>query len=215
MCTAYELGKRGGSFPDRLKSQAVDVLLEVSETRIVRPTLLAPVIVADGSARTMSWGFRRSFAAKVKRRGPVARTIVNSREDKLDGRTWKKAFAENRCLIPVAAFFEWLDAGGRKIPLRFAGPDDGWLWIAGIWEDDPEHGECFSMITTEPNDVVKSVHDRMPALLQASQITPFLDGEMNEFGPSSVILEHAEAANFLKPNAAKKKPPESTQGELF
>jgi putative SOS response-associated peptidase YedK len=215
MCTAYELGKRGGSFPDRLKSQAVDVLLEISEVRIVRPTLPAPVIVADGSARTMSWGFRRSFAAKAKGRAPVMRTIVNSREDKLHGRAWKMAFAENRCLIPAASFFEWVDCGGRKVPLRFTGTDGGWLWIAGIWENHPENGRCFSMITTEPNHVVKAVHDRMPAVLHESQISPFLDGTLNEFGPSTVVLSHAQAANFLNPGKSGKQAPGSTQGELF
>ena len=215
MCTAYEIGKRGGSFPDRLKSQAVDVLLEISETRIVRPTLEAPVIVEDGSVRSMAWGFRRSFSAKIKGRAPVMRTIVNSREDKLNGRTWKQAFAGNRCLIPVTAFFEWTDVDGRKIPLRFTALDDGWLWVAGIWEDDSEHGECFSMITTEPNEVVTPVHDRMPAVLLESQISPFLDGELHDFGPSSVALSHAEATNFLKPEAVKMKRPESAQGELF
>ena len=119
MCTAYELGKRGGSFPDRLTAQAVDVLLEIAETRVRRPTLAAPIIVADGSARTMSWGFRRSFAAKTNGHATVMRTIVNSREDKLDGRTWKKAFMENRCLVPVTAFFEWTEVGGRNNGVLF------------------------------------------------------------------------------------------------
>ncbi|MEO8616887.1 MAG: SOS response-associated peptidase family protein, partial [Luteolibacter sp.] len=195
----YELGKRGGSFPDHLKSEAVDLLLEISGVHLIRPTIPAPVIVMDGSARTMSWGFRRSFAPKVKGRAPVMRTIVNSREDKLDGRMWKKAFAESRCIIPAFSFFEWVDDHGKKVPLRFSRPGDGWLWIAGIWEDHEDHGECFSMNTTEPNDVVEPVHDRMPAVLQESQIAPYLAGELNEFGPSAVGLEFAESANFLKP----------------
>ena len=135
--------------------------------------------------------------------------------DKLDGRTWKKVFAERRCVIPAASFFEWVDSGGKKVPLRFSRPGDGWIWIAGIWEDHKDHGECFSMITTDPNAVLEPVHDRMPAVLQGSQITPFLAGELNEFGPSAVILEFAEAANFLKPAGRATKPGDVAQGELF
>jgi len=113
MCTAYELGKRGGSFPDHLNSESVDILVAISGTLLIRPAIPAPVIVADGTARTMRWGFRRSFARKIKGKDPVMRTIVNSREDKLDGRTWKKAFTENRCLIPAASFFEWVEGKWR------------------------------------------------------------------------------------------------------
>ncbi len=205
MCTAYELGKRGGSFPDHVKAQAVRELLGLVGVRIIRPTLPAPVIMPDGELRTMLWGFRRPVpGGKTKQ---LWRTIVNSREDKLQGRTWSKAFRERRCLIPAAAFYEWMERGGKKVPLRFERPADEWAWIAGIWEEDKERGECFSMITTEPNSVLEPVHDRMPAVLAETQVVPFLNGELNEFGPSSVLLQFNETANFLK-----RKP---DQGELF
>ena len=214
MCTAYELGKKRGSTPGYLNPKAVAEILKIKETRIVRPTLPAPVILADGSLTTMSWGFRRSFAPKVKGNKPVWRTIVNSREDKLGGRTWKEAFALRRCLIPASSFFEWVEMGGRNVPLRFERPGGEWIWIAGIWEMDAERGECFSMITTEPNSVLESVHDRMPAVLSGAQIPSFLSGELNEFGPSSVDLQFSEGSNFLKPNASGKHTPPA-QGELF
>ncbi len=215
MCTAYELSKSGGSFPDHLNSETVDLLLGISGVHLTRLTIPALVIVVDGSARTIAWGFRRSFPPKVKGCSPVMRTIVNSREDKLDGRMWKKAFEESRCIIPACSFFEWAKDHGKKVPLRFFRSDDGRLWIAGIWEDHDDHGECFSMITTEPNAVVEPVHDRMLAVLQESQITPYLAGELNEFGPSAVALEFAEAANFLKPARKGKKSGGTSQGELF
>ena len=70
------------------------------------------------------------------------------------------------------------------------------IWIAGIWEVGV-NGECFSMITTEPNRVVLPVHDRMPAVLSDEQIEPYLDRELNEFGPSGMELRYSQAANFL------------------
>lgn len=212
MCTAYELGKRGGSFPWRVKAAAVKELLSIAKTQLIRPTIPAPVILPDGTLRTMSWGFRRVFAAKTKGKPPTRRTIVNSREDKLDGRTWKEAFQMRRCLIPAASFYEWVEIEGRNVPLRFERPGDEWIWIAGIWEEGQE-GECFSMITTEPNGVLAPVHDRMPAVLSGEQIAPFLDGDLNAFGPSAVALQYQESANFLKSGKATK--PLPPQGELF
>lgn len=215
MCTAYELGKRRGSFPEHLKSQAIDELLSVDETHLIRPTHPAPVILPDGSLRVMRWGFKRQFAPKAKGGRPVSRTIVNSREDKLGGPTWRNAFAERRCLIPAACFYEWVERRGKSVPLRFEKPTNDWIWIAGIWEQDSERGECFSMITTDPNDVLEPVHDRMPAALTDQQIAPFLQNELHEFGASSVPLVFREAKNFLKRDDAGADPPASVQGELF
>lgn len=216
MCTAYELGKRGGSFPEWVNADAIEVLLGLGESpRLIRPTLSAPVILPDGSATTMGWGFRRTFAPKIKGKAPVMRTIVNSREDKLEGRTWRKAFRESRCLIPASSFYEWIEVGGKMTPLRFERPSGEWLWIAGIWETNEDHGDCYSMITTEPTAAIAPIHDRMPAVLGDSQIAAFLNGQLNEFGPSSVALAFQEAENFLKPKASGGTPPDQAQGELF
>jgi putative SOS response-associated peptidase YedK len=212
MCTAYELGKQRGSTPGYLGTEAVAEILSIKQTRLIRPTIPAPVILPDGSLRTMNWGFRRAFAPKAKGRPPTWRTIVNSREDKLDGRTWKEAFTLRRCLIPASSFFEWVEMDGRNVPLRFERPGGEWLWIAGIWEKG-EQGDCFSMITTEPNTILRPVHDRMPAVLGEGQMIPYLTGELNNFGPSAVTLQFQEAANFLRPGKAPDPP--SAQGELF
>jgi putative SOS response-associated peptidase YedK len=206
MCTAYEIGKRGGSFAEHVKVAAFEYLMGL-EAAIIRPTLPAPVVMPDGGVKTMLWGFRRPVpGGKTKQ---LWRTIVNSREDKLGGRTWSKAFKERRCLIPAAAFYEWIDGPRGKVPLKFESRGRGLMWIAGIWEEDKERGECFSMITTEPNAVVGPVHDRMPAVLMPGQIAPYLGGGLQEIGPSAVDLAYEEAANFLK----RKEPP--PQGELF
>ncbi len=210
MCTAYEIGKKANRLPARVKIPAVEKLRSLGEKWIVRPTLLAPVIMPDGDLQEMSWGFRRKFRGA---KGVVSRTVVNSREDKLDSAMWREAFRERRCLIPAIAFYEWVEAPGCKAaPLRFTREDDGWIMIAGIWEEG-ETGPCFSMLTTESSAFVRKVHDRMPAVLTDSQIDPFLDGDLHEFGPSVVPLQHVGAVNFLKPEPPP--PVDGSQGFLF
>lgn len=206
MCTAYEVGwRKRGSDPNYTEPSAISCLLK-EETRIIRPTLPAPVIMPDMSLRTMLWGFRIPVPGK---KGTM-RTVVNSREDKLDGHTWNKSFRERRCLIPATAFYEWVDGKGGKVPLRFERPDHQTTFIAGIWRIEEGRGECFSMITTEPNGVLAPVHDRMPAVLADDQIPTYLSGDLHEFGPSRVGLIYAEAENFLKKIS---EPP--AQGDLF
>ena len=193
MCTAYQTGRGAGSVAARQQA-AIDVIASGPE-RLIRPTLRAPVILPDGEVREMSWGFRRSFRGV---RGPVTRIVVNSREDKLGGPMWWEAFRGRRCLIPATAFYEWVEGPGRAaVPLRFSAVDDAMLMIAGIWESG-EKGPCFSMITTEPSESVRKVHDRMPAVLTDAQLDGYLDGDLGCFGPSAVELRHAQVDNFLR-----------------
>lgn len=211
MCTAYEIGRKGKRLPEFSSPAMAGFLGALSQLRIVRPTLMAPVMMPDGSPREMSWGFRREFKGKSGKQ--ITRTIVNSREDKLASVTWREAFDNRRCVIPAATFYEWIKGpDGKSAPLRFSRRDDEMIWIAGIWEEG-EGGECFSMITTEPNEAVRPVHDRMPAVLTDKQIEPYLEHKLNELGPSQVELQHSQTENFL--TAKPKARPSTDQEFLF
>lgn len=186
MCTAYELGRRGGSFPARLIASAVTELRKTDQ-RLLRPTLSAPVVLADGRLEPMRWGFRRAFS----------NAVVNAREDKLQSRMWKVAFDTQRCLIPAMAYYEWSGPKGQKLTHRFTHADGELLWIAGIWEKSADLGACFSMITTEPTGVASGVHDRMPAVLSLAETGQYLDGFLKKFRPQAQLLSVADSANPL------------------
>ncbi|MEO5716534.1 MAG: SOS response-associated peptidase family protein [Luteolibacter sp.] len=212
MCTAYEVaGKKRGSDPGYLDAAAVAELILIDQPRLIRPTIPAPVIMPDKSLRTMLWGFKLPVPGKPGK----TRTAVNSREEKLGGHTWNKSFRERRCLIPAAAFYEWVEIRGSMVPLRFERPEEQMTWIAGIWRVEQDRGECLSMITTEPNSLLGPIHDRMPAVLTDSQIGAYLSGELQEFGPSAVPLIYREAENYLKKKGSEAPPVPPTQGELF
>lgn len=200
MCTAYEFAKKSGRFPKRLKDTGLSELRVVKGSRLLRPTLMAPVVDGEGELVEMRWGFRREFS----------NAVVNSREDKLEGGMWKAAIEERRCLIPVSAYYEWSGQKGMKRTHRFESPEGEWLWIAGIWEEDKELGRCFSMITTQPRGVVVGVHDRMPAVLSDEETEVFLDGGMREFRPAVELLRVRDSVNPLMGKA-----PPPVQGELF
>jgi putative SOS response-associated peptidase YedK len=80
--------------------------------------------------------------------------------------------------VEPLSFAKWVEGSdGEAVPLRFTREDNGWLLIAGTWEEG-EDGPCFSMLTTEPSVFVRKVHDRMPAVLADGQIDTFLDGDL-------------------------------------
>jgi len=231
MCTAYQVG--GSSIRQEANRPSVlqlflDAMAEESASgrsrkQLIRPTNVAPVIMPDGAIAAMHWGFRVKVPGASGKL--LVKTVVNAREDKLETRTWKKAFQERRCIIPASAYYEWTGAPGSKQAHLFTRPDLDWMWLAGIWEEHPEHGRCYSMLTTEPNRVAAFVHDRMPAILRPEEIGPYLAGEMRNFHPAEDVLQAVQVPSPLSKAAEesaetmeKAPPPEPTppaQGELF
>ena len=200
MCNAYEIGRRVSKNPLKNSLLLGASLCLPSDPRLIRRTDHAPVITAEERLVNMRWGFER----------PILGTINNSREDKLSGPMWSKAFRERRCVIPASAFFEWSGPKGKKRTHRFTRVDGEWFWIAGIWEESRDLGLCFSMITTEANEVMTPTHDRMPAFLEEEEIPGYFAGEMNTFSPSHESLKVEDSPNpLLKPKG------DAVQGELF
>jgi putative SOS response-associated peptidase YedK len=214
MCTAYEIGQTDFDVDWLVADAAEASMFEEGVYQIIRPTLLAPVVLPDRTFRIMSWGFRYTPRGQKK-----PRTVVNSREDQLKIRLWRDKFQSNRCLIPASAFFEWVQGDdGKMMPLRFTRPGNKGILIAGVWGEEEGRGECFSMITTEPTVAIGAIHDSMPAVLAEDQLRPYLEGDISEFGPSRVLLDWVPTENFLtKKKKETTSPPVEPppQGELF
>lgn len=201
MCNAYRIGKQGNRIESRFADTLAAILDEADQ--LVRPTNPGPIVIGEGRAETMSWGFRRVVQGKP-------RTINNARSDKLLTWTWKKAFENNRCLIPVSSFYEFTGPTGNKTALQFRSSGNQLLWGAGLWEDDPDHGRCYTLIMTEANPFMASIHDRTPALLDETEMVDFLEFRKNDFQPTGIPLTMERAIN---PFTGKPPPPE--QFDLF
>jgi hypothetical protein len=84
----------------------------------------------------------------------------------------RRGGAKRRCILPVHGFFEWKAIKGQKAkqPYAIAMKDGPPFGIAGIWENwkEPASGEwirTFAIITTDANELVAGIHDRMPVIL--------------------------------------------------
>lgn len=86
--------------------------------------------------------------------------------------------ARQRCVIPLAGFWEWPEQGGAKVRTRIDRPDGKPLLVAGIWNrvmtpDGPL--ESCTVVTRPPTPDLEHVHDRMPALLLSQDLDAWLD----------------------------------------
>ena len=151
----------------------------------VRPTNSAPIIRAlDGQRmiRPARWGLIPPWAKDET----IAQHTFNARAETLAEKpSFRAAFKRRRCIVPMTAFFEWRTIVGqrKKEKLRFASPEGKPLAVAGLWERWQRLGadetiETYTVITTAANGLMAPIHDRMPALLAASDWEAWLDPEM-------------------------------------
>ena len=86
--------------------------------------------------------------------------------------TFRDAYAQRRCIVPVDGFFEWRTIKGARVkqPYAIAMKDGSPFGLAGLWENwrNPNTGEwerTFAIITVPSNELVRQIHDRMPAIV--------------------------------------------------
>lgn len=99
-----------------------------------------------------------------------------------------------RCLILTDSFYEWQKTDERKIPMRIKLKSDEPFGMAGLWESwkSPDEKTIYScsVITTEPNNLMTPIHDRMPVILKPEDEKTWLDPSIND----TALLNQ-----FLKP----------------
>jgi putative SOS response-associated peptidase YedK len=92
---------------------------------------------------------------------------------------FQEAFVSRRCVVPVDGFFEWKAGPAGRQPLWFHRPDGKLLLLAGLFDEELTTAKQpartrFAVLTTAPNRLLATVHDRMPALLSASDAASWL-----------------------------------------
>lgn len=97
-------------------------------------------------------------------------TLINARsETAAEKPSFRDAFRNRRCLIPADGFYEWVKVDGRKQPYYVRREDDRPFAFAGLWDRwEGEEGRSFescTLLTTDANETVAPLHDRMPVLL--------------------------------------------------
>jgi putative SOS response-associated peptidase YedK len=135
-------------------------------------------------------------------RGALSRErgFINARaETAWEKASFAEAFARRRCLIPATGFYEWqkLDARRRQ-PWLFRLAEPGPFAFAGLWEPAAAAvagaTPTCTILTTEPNDVTRPVHDRMPVILAPSDYAPWLDPAVQLPGEVRPLLRPFPAA---------------------
>ncbi len=200
MCNLYDIGPERRE-SGRLEQLLASVLESLPKLFGIRKTDTGAIIRMDeGSLEPTSarWGFHRPFNPSVN----------NARSDKLTSGMWSKAWQEKRrCLIPASSFYEWTGPKGNKQTNAIQIPNDR-MWMAGLWEDNPDIGLSFTTLTTSANDAMTPIHNRMPVILAPQTTEAFLtaDDPMDLVRPYDGELKIFRCENPLV-KGAKEGPP--------
>ena len=146
-----------------------------------------------------TWGLVNSWAKDAK---GAAKQINARAESALKRPAFRDAFVERRCAVPSDGFFEWIGSKESRRPVWFHSPHGELLLFAGMYESwrNPSDGawqRTFTILTTDANEVVEPVHDRMPVILPPQAVDDWL------FIPAQEAQRHAEGlVKTLRPAAA-------------
>jgi len=128
----------------------------------------------------MRWGLVPFWAKDPK----MGYTTINARAEELASKpAYREALKKRRCLIPADAFYEWQRIDKKtKHPFAFALKSGKPYAMAGLWErwqskeaTNPETLETFTILTTDPNELMEPVHNRMPVILEPRDYDRWLD----------------------------------------
>lgn len=130
---------------------------------------------------------------------------------------FRSAFRQRRCLVPAGGYYEWSGWGESKQPYFIHLADEAPLTLAGLWEvwRDPVSGEAVrscTVLTTDANSVLRTIHTRMPVVLEPNQFDAWIDrGGADLLGPcrDDLLAYHAVSKDVgnVRNNAATLREP--------
>ncbi|WP_460923032.1 SOS response-associated peptidase [Pontibacter brevis] len=143
------------------------------------PTQNLPVVTntEPDIIQFFSWGLQPFWAKDSK---SIKRSINARAETLTEKPSFRSLLKSKRCLVPADGFFEWQVTPHGKVPHRILLKDEATFSFAGLWDEwtDKSTGEIlhtYAIITTDANDLVKPIHDRMPVILSPEAEELWLD----------------------------------------
>lgn len=122
----------------------------------------------------LTWGLIPSWSRESK-------GFINARaETLLEKHSFRESFKRRRCLIPTDGFYEWKREGSGKQPYYFQLTDGEFFAFASIWDEWGQNEEkvtTCAIITTQPNELLTPVHNRMPVILREENYEEWLQGD--------------------------------------
>ena len=208
MCGRYTLHKKSESdwvWVKRIERLKPNYRKGYEARYNIAPMQLAPVVAIRGGevvADEMRWWLIPHWSKD----GKISATTFNAKSETLDtSKLFAPYFKGSRCLVPADKFYEWRrvmvekEVKGKKkeveekVPMCIGLKDDSPMFFAGlfsVWKNDKgEEFPSFTIITTEPNEMMVQIHNRMPVILPEKHFDEWLDRENKDIDSLKKLLK--------------------------
>ncbi len=150
--------------------------------------------------RLFQWGLIPSWAKDPA----IGNRMINARsETAADKPSFRTAFKRRRCLIVADGFYEWKKAeakGAKKQPYYIQMADQALFGMAGLWEvwesGDGSYLESCTILTTEPNSLMKPIHNRMPVIMKPQDYDLWLSPAVQDRDALQPLLQPFSAEDM-------------------
>ncbi|MCE5268026.1 MAG: SOS response-associated peptidase [Planctomycetaceae bacterium] len=168
-------------------TQAVPVV------RVAPEVALAPHPPESGEPRRELVGLRWGLVPSWAKDPQVGSRLINARAETAASKpAFRAAMRRRRCLMLADGFYEWRREGQAKQPYFIRLRDDRPFAFAALWEawEGPDHSllETCALLTTEANELLRPIHDRMPAILPPESYRPWLNHALDDPRPLVSLL---------------------------
>jgi putative SOS response-associated peptidase YedK len=185
MCGRYTQHHNAPEIEQRFSVQ--ETLFDPGPRYNIAPSQAVPVVVVEASSRErLVDGFQWGLVPFWAKDPTVGNKMINARAETVAEKpSFKHALKRRRCIIPADGFYEWDKVSGTKQPYHFRRKDGELFGFAGLWEEwkRPEDGSSLltcTILTTEANETVGRIHERMPVILHPGDEALWLDPDSQD-----------------------------------
>ena len=206
MCGRYTVTSSGETIADLFDLTEVPHL---SPRYNLAPTQEAPVVrvTAPGAPRSLAllrWGLVPYWA---KEQGIGSRLINARAESAAEKPAYRTSLRKKRCLVVSDGFYEWKREGTAKQPYLIRRSDRRPFAFAGLWSswrdpvavrsgERPAPLETFTILTTDANELIRPLHDRMPVVVGRGDFDLWLDPGVEDVSRLAPLLVPASPESW-------------------
>jgi putative SOS response-associated peptidase YedK len=184
MCGRFFLISKGSEIAERFRlveEPLIQPRYNISPGQMVALVRRDPKGLDLNRLLNVSWGLVPSWSQGTS----PGKRFINARSESVREKpAFRGAFRSRRCLIPANGFFEWSAGAAEKIPYVIQLRDGGLTALAGLWDrwtsDQGEVLESCAVLTTQANELVGTLHDRMPVILDVQDFDPWVDSDYHD-----------------------------------
>ena len=219
MCGRFTLTQSSEAIADTFDLADVPTIAPRYNIAPTQPisVIRSPDANADREFTYLTWGLVPSWSKDPS----IGARLINARAETVAEKpSFRAAFKRRRCLIAADGFYEWQRSPEGKQPYYFHLDHHRPFGFAGLWEHW-ENGngdviESCTILTTEANDVLRPIHDRMPVIVSPDDYDLWLDPTLEKSDRLYAILHpYSEAEMVSYPVSAKVNNPRNDSPECI